>query len=390
MLNISEFVSLNSICCMYFIGTDKRKLVVIGKSAKPRCFKGVRSLPVDYFNNKNAWMTSDIFKRILLAMDKEMIEKRRKILLFLDNCAAHGKIEDMQKSLKAIKLSLLPPNTTSHLQPLDQGIIHCLKSYYRSKMLELVISDLEEGLPIRKVNVLEAITIVASSWSVDVTSETIANCFRKAGFVKSVDDAEDCDTIDVGSTTSQPLVNTFIQLTNETTNVNAGDYAQVDDAISTTYVHVNDEEIVQDILNPGGESSDDEDDVAPAIGHTISQETVTTAVYQIRHYLMQNSEVSVDLFNKIDCIDQFVSKNKLSLRQSTITTFFKPSTDQTTINMDHSPTFSKPSNDESTDSPSIKSNCEQRFEYFFGTGDYFSFEEQRFAYISKNKNTNNT
>ncbi|CAG5051389.1 unnamed protein product [Parnassius apollo] len=29
-------------------GTEKKKLLIIGKSQKPRCFKGVKSLPVDY------------------------------------------------------------------------------------------------------------------------------------------------------------------------------------------------------------------------------------------------------------------------------------------------------------------------------------------------------
>jgi hypothetical protein len=27
----------------------------MGKSKNPRCFKGVKSLPVDYYSNANAW-----------------------------------------------------------------------------------------------------------------------------------------------------------------------------------------------------------------------------------------------------------------------------------------------------------------------------------------------
>src|SRR5215469_12987277 len=37
---------------------EKRELLVIGKSINPRCFKGVRNWPVDYYSNANAWMTS--------------------------------------------------------------------------------------------------------------------------------------------------------------------------------------------------------------------------------------------------------------------------------------------------------------------------------------------
>jgi hypothetical protein len=52
-------------------GTDKKKLLVIGKSAKPRCFKGLKmdSLLVEYYANKNALMTSKIFKKWLMRWD---------------------------------------------------------------------------------------------------------------------------------------------------------------------------------------------------------------------------------------------------------------------------------------------------------------------------------
>lgn len=46
-------------------GSCKRKLLVIGKSKKPRCFKYIHSLPVSYENNVKSWMTSDIFERWL-------------------------------------------------------------------------------------------------------------------------------------------------------------------------------------------------------------------------------------------------------------------------------------------------------------------------------------
>ena len=37
---------------------EKRKIFVIGKSQKPRCLNGVKSLPVKYAANKSAWMTA--------------------------------------------------------------------------------------------------------------------------------------------------------------------------------------------------------------------------------------------------------------------------------------------------------------------------------------------
>ena len=38
-------------------GSDKLPLLTIGKSSRPRCFKG-QSIPLDYRSNNRAWMTS--------------------------------------------------------------------------------------------------------------------------------------------------------------------------------------------------------------------------------------------------------------------------------------------------------------------------------------------
>lgn len=59
-------------------GGEKRRLLVIGKAKKPRCFKNVKSLPVFYENNAKAWMTSSIFEKTLLQWDTELRKKKPK------------------------------------------------------------------------------------------------------------------------------------------------------------------------------------------------------------------------------------------------------------------------------------------------------------------------
>ncbi|GBN77925.1 hypothetical protein AVEN_243247-1 [Araneus ventricosus] len=68
-------------------------------------------------------MTSSIFGEWLVNFDKKMRNQARKVLLVLDNatCHAHG------AQLRNVKLLILPPNTTSKLQPLDHGVIKCFK-----------------------------------------------------------------------------------------------------------------------------------------------------------------------------------------------------------------------------------------------------------------------
>ena len=107
-------------------GTEKLKILLIGKSANPRVFRGVKSLPVDYYSNRRAWMTAEIFEKWLLKLDKKFIAERRKVALFVDNCTAHPK--SVKGKLKSINLIYFPPIMTSKLQPTNQGVIKNLKT----------------------------------------------------------------------------------------------------------------------------------------------------------------------------------------------------------------------------------------------------------------------
>lgn len=105
-------------------GSEKVPLLVIGKSKKPRCFKNAK-IPVEYEANKKAWMTSkfnlkyfwlnfvlgDIFEQWLKRWDRKLGSDKRKILLLIDNCSAHPKIQ-----LKNIKLQFFLPNATAEIQ----------------------------------------------------------------------------------------------------------------------------------------------------------------------------------------------------------------------------------------------------------------------------------
>jgi len=159
--------------------SDKRKLFVVGKSAKPRCFRGVKTLPVTYRSNSNAWMTSTLFQQWIESFNASLLKKGKKVCLLLDNCSVH-KIED--SALKCIELAYLLPNTTSSVQPLDQGIIKLFKHHYRRRMLQKIVLTIDSNEDItatevaRSLSVLSAINFMSASWT-DVSKETIQNCF---------------------------------------------------------------------------------------------------------------------------------------------------------------------------------------------------------------------
>ncbi|XP_054713680.1 tigger transposable element-derived protein 6-like [Uloborus diversus] len=160
--------------CCNKSGTEKRKILIIGKSAKPRCFKNCHSLPCEYRANKKSWMTQSLFNDWLPNFDKDMKKQNRKVLLLIDNCTAHNDLPN----LDFVRAEYFPPNCTSVLQPLDQGIIRAVKARYRSLLLRHILLGIENDSG-RKPNVKEAIEMIAGSWN-EISENTIVNCWRHA------------------------------------------------------------------------------------------------------------------------------------------------------------------------------------------------------------------
>ena len=163
---------------------EKLDPVFIGNSENPRCFRGSKlsSLGVVYYWNKKAWMTSKIFSDWLNRINNKFKLQSRRVLLFVDNCSAHGNID-----LSNIKVQFLPKNTTSKLQPCDAGIIQNVKLNYRKMFLRHLISKLDNDRTAttqqvaKSITLLDAIIWIRVSW-LRVQEDTITKCFRKCGF----------------------------------------------------------------------------------------------------------------------------------------------------------------------------------------------------------------
>ena len=159
---------------------EKLKMFLIGNTKKPRCFRNVKQLPCRYRAQKKSWITGVLFEELVRKLDSPFRDQSRKVALLIDNFPAYPEI----KNLTNINLIFLPPNTTSALQPMDQGVIRSLKAHYRKKVVRLCIKAVESNKPLPKISILQALKHLASSWNA-VSEETTVNCFKKSDITQS-------------------------------------------------------------------------------------------------------------------------------------------------------------------------------------------------------------
>ena len=144
-----------------------------------------------------------------IIVDKQMKRKKRQILLIMDNVPTHI----IPDNLRHIKVHFLPPTTTSHLQPLDAGIIQSFKSHFRRQQLKLIIDQLDT-VGRHRVEFSDAIRFTKRAWDA-VTPDTIKHCWQHTKLVPR--DALTTDSV-TDSTTDSVTDATTDSVTEATTD----------------------------------------------------------------------------------------------------------------------------------------------------------------------------
>lgn len=174
-------------------GSLKLKPMVVYHSQKPRAFKGLdnSSLPVFWRWNKKGWVTREVFTdwyknsfcpTVIKFCDRNNLPK--KAILLLDNAPGHPQDLNTIETGLDVNVLYIPANTTSILQPMDQGIISTFKAYYLRKTLEEMIrsidSDARETVKNywRSYDILKGITNLRFAWD-EVTSKCLYGVWRK-------------------------------------------------------------------------------------------------------------------------------------------------------------------------------------------------------------------
>ncbi|XP_052034644.1 tigger transposable element-derived protein 4 [Apodemus sylvaticus] len=157
-------------------GSEKLPLLIIGKNRAPRCFKGIKSLPVYYEANRTAWMTAAIFEQWMQKLDEKFQAQKRRVVIFVDSCPAHPEV----KNLTSIELAFFPSCLSSGFAAMNQGVIKSLKIKYRHCLIKKFLSSVESSKEFT-FSLLDAIDTLHLCWRA-VTPETIVKSYEEAGF----------------------------------------------------------------------------------------------------------------------------------------------------------------------------------------------------------------
>ena len=137
-------------------------------------------------------MRSDVFTSVMRKFSNRVRGNgERKVILLMDNFSGHKMLNEHTRELTYaggfkgfqyhnVYVLFLPPNCTSVVQPLDQGIIAAFKAHYCRQHVAFNLQELEKGTPQQnvKVNMLQVLQWMREARR-HIEGETISNCWVK-------------------------------------------------------------------------------------------------------------------------------------------------------------------------------------------------------------------
>ncbi|XP_065302340.1 tigger transposable element-derived protein 6-like [Dermacentor albipictus] len=207
-------------------GFERLPVLVVGKFVKPRCFENLKMLPCSYNFSKKARMTSSLFSSFLQQLDNKMV--------------------------------------LSRLQPLDAGIIKCVKQGYQKQLVQRQLAPIKCSESEKKITVLDAMHFIASLWNAALQS-AIANSFKHCGFKRETASSAGDATTSMPLEANAGFTNDDFEGLNLTTTF--AEYVEANDNIAIcgdTSLDVPIKETLPS-ADPAVTSDEDEDDTTDAV-----------------------------------------------------------------------------------------------------------------------------
>ncbi|CAL1538349.1 unnamed protein product [Lymnaea stagnalis] len=185
-------------------GDFKFKPMVVYHSQSPKALKGYSKehLRVTWRSNKKSWVTGTLFEEWINAYAvpalKDYCLRENlpfKILFVLDGAPSHP--PHLLNISDDLKFVFLPSNTTSLLQPMDQGVIKMFKAcYLRHTFQQLLDACTGEGKPTMKEFWLEYDILMAIDNIADAWDEVNKSCMNSAWEKLWPESVADCDGVE--------------------------------------------------------------------------------------------------------------------------------------------------------------------------------------------------
>ncbi|UYV84166.1 K02A2.6-like [Cordylochernes scorpioides] len=287
--------------CCNMDGSEKMQPLVIGKAKQPRCFRGIKHLPVQYEANQKAWMTGLLFESWVRHIDKKMAGQHRQIILLLDNCGAH------------------PPDM--------QGLTNTAM-IYRTRLMRKYLTAYDAGAALT-INLKQAVDIISVAWN-DVLPATISNCWHHSGIIKS-DVSSPLDTPQPATQMweQQSLFDRMKEVLKIPLEMDFDSYADADNDVVTNAM-LSDVEIVESILQAKEEEETDQvDEEVDPIVHIPHPKDVLESIQTLRLFLQcQDESKSLHRhLSDLDNIEKSVQHLLLTSKcQKKITNYFSKNT----------------------------------------------------------------
>lgn len=162
---------------------------LIYKSANPRALKNKNKnlLPVYWMHNPKAWVTkllaSNWFHQCFIPQAKDYLHDIGmdfKVLLIMDNAGGHP----LDLSYEGVQIEFLPANTTSLIQPMDQGVIRAFKALYTRNALQHLVDamDTDEDFTLkgywRMFTIATCLSVIQTALK-EMKNETLNACWKK-------------------------------------------------------------------------------------------------------------------------------------------------------------------------------------------------------------------
>lgn len=187
--------------------------------------------------------------------------KTGKVLLLLDNAPSHPSAEVLNAFDSDFVVIYLPPNVTSLIQPMDQGVIEKLKRMYRKQILRRLLlaeDNTEDSVVLfsKALNLKHCSYMLADAWD-SLTEKNLKNSWNKL-WPPSVESEQ--ETVEEIPRADLPE---FVELFNSIpgfTDCNEKDAIDWinNDANDPGYQILDDDEIVSSLMIPGEENDNDD------------------------------------------------------------------------------------------------------------------------------------